>query len=73
MAIPTLLTVNQFSEAHPAFTCNALRALIFASKSRKQGKSVIPGNGMDVALVRIGRKILINEAKFFEWVERGAK
>ena len=31
-------------------------------------KGVIEGNGLNVALVRIGRKLLIDEEKFFQWI-----
>ena len=65
----TLLTVRQFSDKHPAFTQGAIRNLIFLAESRKTSKGVIEGNGLNVALVRIGRKLLIDEAKFFQWIE----
>jgi len=65
----SLFTVRQFSDKHPAFTQGALRNLIFLSESRKTSKGIIPGNGLNVALVRIGRKLLIDEAKFFQWIE----
>jgi hypothetical protein len=65
---PKLLTVKQFSEHHPAFSQASLRSLIFAANSRKSSHGVIPGNGLDLAIVRIGRKVLIDEVKFFEWV-----
>lgn len=65
---PRFLTVKQFAETHRAFTQASLRSLIFAAQSRKSSQGVIPGNGMGAAVVRIGRKVLINEAKFFEWV-----
>lgn len=65
---PTLLTVRQFSDKHPAFPQGSLRNLIFLSENRKTSKATIKGNGLDIALVRIRRKLLIDEAKFFEWV-----
>ena len=65
----TLLTVRQFSDRHPAFTQGAIRNLVFLSESRKTSKGTIKGNGLDVALVRIGRKLLVDEAKFFQWVD----
>ncbi len=54
-----LLTVNQFSEKHPAFTNGSLRALIFNEKQ----------NGFSKCIRRIGGRVLINEKDFFEWVE----
>ncbi len=73
----TLSTVRQFSEKYPAFSQGAIRNLIFLAESRNTSKGTIPGNGLSVALVRIGRKVLIDEARFFEWIDaqnqRGAK
>ncbi len=65
----TLSTVRQFSEKHPAFPQGSLRNLIFLADSRKTTKGIITGNGLDVALVRIGRKVLIDESKFFQWID----
>lgn len=60
---PTQLysTVKQFSERHPTFTVASLRALIFDGNT----------NGLNdsCAVVRINRKVLINEGRFFDWVE----
>ncbi|KXW58917.1 hypothetical protein FEMY_04360 [Ferrovum myxofaciens] len=65
-----LASVRQFSEKHPAFSQGALRNLIFLASDRKTSKGPTPGNGLTVALVRIGRKVLIDEIKFFEWVDQ---
>ena len=54
-------TVNQFIEDHPAFTTGGIRSLIFNEHSN--------GLAQSGAIVRIGRKVLIDEAKFFEWVQ----
>jgi hypothetical protein len=67
--LPTLLAVRQFSDKHAAFTQGSLRHLIFGSSSRQTSQGVIEGNGLHAAIVRIGRKVLIDEAKFFEWVQ----
>jgi len=67
---PTLLTVRQFSDKHPAFSAGSIRQLIFASQPRKTSRGNLPGNGLNIALVRLGRKVLIDEAKFFEWLDR---
>ncbi|MGZ8237942.1 MAG: hypothetical protein ACXWTY_08740 [Methylobacter sp.] len=58
--MPTLSTVNQFSAKQPAFTLGGLRSLIFNEHSNGLAKSG--------AIVRIGRKVLIDETKFFAWV-----
>jgi hypothetical protein len=59
--MPVLTTVNQFPTKHPAFKVSGLRALIFNEHTNGLAKSG--------AIVRIGRKVLIDEAKFFAWVE----
>jgi hypothetical protein len=66
---PVLLTVKQFSEKHPAFTQGSLRFQIFNSSPRKSSLGVIQGNGLHSALVRLGRKVMIDEHRFFEWLE----
>ena len=66
---PVLLTVRQFAEKHPAFQQGSLRNLIFLAENRNTSKGIIAGNGLAVALVRIGRKVLIDEAKFFNWID----
>ena len=55
-----LLTVAQFSEKNPAWTAAALRNLIFRAET----------NGMKNAgaVIRLGRRVLISEPRFFEWV-----
>jgi hypothetical protein len=63
-AIPSewlYFTIPQFIKKHPAFTAGGLRSLIFNEHSNGLAKSG--------AIVRIGRKILIRESKFFAWVE----
>ena len=67
-----LVTVEQFSERNPAFTPPAVRNLIFKAESRQASKGEIPGNGLlEVgAILRIGRKVLIDEDRFFDWVRR---
>ena len=64
-----LLTVRQFAEKLPAFQQGSLRNLIFLAESRKTSRGIIVGFVLDVALVRIGRKLLIDEAKFFNWID----
>lgn len=61
LKMPVLLTVNQFTEKHQAFTKGGLRALIFNENTNGIAKAG--------AVVRIGRKVLIDESKFFAWVE----
>ena len=64
MNIPILLTIRQMTEKHPAFPEGGLRHRIFHANS----------NGMADAgvIVRNGRRVLIDEEKFFDWLKRGA-
>jgi len=70
----TLLTVKQFAERHVAFSEASLRKLIFNAGARfciVNGLATeVPGNGLGVALVHIGRRVLIDEHEFFAWVAR---
>lgn len=59
------LTVKQTAEENPAFTVPALRQLIFEAKTNGLAESG--------AITRIGRRILIEQSKFFDWIEKGAK
>lgn len=54
-------TVNQFTAKHPAFAKGGLRHFIFFGDS----------NGLNAsgAILRMGRKVLIHEGKFFAWLE----
>ena len=60
MTAKVLNTVRQHAEKFPAFSQASLRNLIFNAKT----------NGIDAALIRVGRKILIDEAAFFSWLDR---
>jgi hypothetical protein len=54
-------TVQQFIKRHAAFTVGGIRALIFNEHSNGLAESG--------AIVRIGRKVLIEESNFFSWVK----
>ena len=56
-----LSNVSQFVAKNQAFTNGGVRALIFNEHSNGLAESG--------AIIRIGRKVLIDEAKFFAWVE----
>lgn len=53
-------TVRQLQQKHPAFSAGGIRALIFKEDS----------NGLRScgAVLRIGRKVLIDEPKFIAWI-----
>lgn len=57
---PQLFTVEQFSAAEPAFKEGSLRWLIFNRDS----------NGLEEsgALIRVGRRVLIDRSKFLSWL-----
>lgn len=57
--VRTLLTAEQFVQRHSAFTLGGLRWWLFHRRA----------NGLDQAVVRVGRRIYIDENKFFEWVD----
>ncbi|OGU11543.1 MAG: hypothetical protein A2075_23325 [Geobacteraceae bacterium GWC2_58_44] len=57
------LTVKQVPGRYPAFTENAIRWLIF-NRDRNEFSAVIR---------KVGKKVLIDEAAFVEWIEKGAK
>lgn len=56
----TLLTVNQFADKHPAFSVGGLRWQIF--------NAVNNGLGESQAIIRLGKRVLIDEDYYFKWV-----
>ncbi|SCX98249.1 hypothetical protein SAMN05216308_102260 [Nitrosospira sp. Nsp13] len=66
---PVMLTVEQFSSKHPCFTKGSIRSLIFYARNRESSNGRISGNGLENALVRVGRRVLINEELFFSWLD----
>ena len=55
----SILTIRQFSEKHTAFSEAGLRHLIF------QGSA----NNFNKVIRRAGKKILIDEQLFFNWLD----
>ena len=55
------LTVQQFTAKHTAFNTGGLRSLIFNENTN--------GLAQSGAIVRLGRKVLIDENLFFSWVQ----
>lgn len=64
----TPLTIRQLSERYPAFSEPALRNLVFCAKPRQSTKGPIPGNGLDRAILRVGRKVMIDAEQFQAWL-----
>lgn len=64
MSIPNLLTVRQLSQKHPVFPEGGIRHRIFHAKE----------NGLEEAgvIVRNGRRVLINEQRWFDWLTNGS-
>ena len=57
---PRFIPVTKWNEHHEWPPIGGLRHLIFHADS----------NGFSVAIKRAGRRVLINEAAFFEWLEQ---
>src|ERR1700688_1161176 len=60
MDLRNLKTPRQIIESCPALTMGGLRMLLFHSRT----------NGLEACVVRLGRKLVIDEAAFVEWLER---
>lgn len=67
--IPTLLTILQFANKHPAFPQRTLRDFIYKSKPRKLKAGPTRANGFARVIVRHGTRILIDEEAFFFWLD----
>ena len=67
-----LLSVRQFSERHPAFSESGIRHLIHCAGERDRSKGKLPGNGLKEAgaLLKCGRRVVIDEARFFDWLDQ---
>ncbi len=52
-----LIPVTQWNDYHPWPPIGGLRHLIFNEDI----------NGFDTCVIRVGRRVLINETKFFNW------
>ena len=57
--LENLRTVKQLAHSSPAFTEASLRWLIFQAGS----------NGLESALVRVGRRVLFDVERFNSWLE----
>lgn len=65
-----LYSVKRFSSKYPDFTESSLRNLIDKSKERYSSLGPTTPNGLAIALVRVGRRVLIDEEAFFLWLAR---
>ncbi|MHB8495382.1 MAG: hypothetical protein ACYC9Z_10115 [Casimicrobiaceae bacterium] len=67
-----LFTLPKFAERHGSFiTLPALTNQVFKSRSRHSSRGHVPGNGMlDYGvIVRINRRVLIDEDAYFRWLD----
>lgn len=65
-----LFTIAKFAERHSTFlTLFSLTNQVQKAKPRHSSRGMIPGNGLDVAIVRIGGRVLIDEPAYFAWVD----
>lgn len=71
-----LLTVRQFSERFPAWTEPGVRNLILNAETRLNSRGdKVPGNGLAEAgaIVRVGRKVLVDVGAFMAWIAEQQK
>jgi hypothetical protein len=67
-----LFTLKAFAERHASFlTLPALTNQVWKAKGRHSSVGEIPGNGLEGAgaIVRLNGRVLIDEARYFEWVD----
>lgn len=68
----SLFTLKKFAEKHSNFTSlSAITNQVFKSAPRQSSRGVIPGNGMldHGVIVKVGRRVLIDEAAYFRWID----
>lgn len=68
----SLYTLRKFAEKHSSFTSlSAITNQVFKAAPRQSSKGVIPGNGMldHGVIVKIGRRVLIDEVAYFRWLD----
>jgi hypothetical protein len=67
-----IFTLPKFAERHCSFlSLAALTNQVFKAKVRHSSKGVIAGNGLEEAgaIVRLNRRVLIDEDRYFQWVD----
>lgn len=73
-ALPRLATIDETAAAfpHARLTPAAIRALIFRADDRTNSRGdILPGNGLGKtgAVIRVGRKVLLDLDRFAGWIE----
>jgi len=64
-----LLSVAEFARRHPSLSQSSLRWLIYRSKPRLGPNGPEAGNGFDRVVRRIGRRVFLDEAEFWQWLD----
>jgi len=67
------LTVKLLAQVEPSFSEAAIRNQVFKAESRKSSQGIIPGNGLEKHIRRVGKKVLINHGGYLSWIEGGAE
>ncbi len=69
--VRSVLSIAQFCRTYPVWTESAIRSLIFNAAARQSSKGEAPGNGLAEfgAIHRLGRKVLIDDYRFFKWLD----
>ncbi len=70
-----LTTVEGFAEKYPAWSQASLRSLLLNAQDRHSSRGPVAGNGLlqAGAVLRLGRRVLISESRFFAWVSEQQK
>lgn len=63
----TLLTVRQVAERYPAFSEAGIRWALFCARAPEGTRAHEIYAGLLPAIVRIGRRVLIDEPRFLRW------
>ena len=66
------LPVKLLAEREPGFTVQALRYHILCVEERETWTGTMPGNGLGLAIRRVGRKVLVHHGRFRKWIETGS-
>ncbi len=65
-----IIPLTTWPEYHPWPSVSALRHMVFESQDRKNSiGETLQGNGLEKAIIRRGRRVLIHQGRFFEWLE----
>lgn len=65
------LTIKQATRLYNGVfeTDGALRNLIWKANDRYSSNGTIKGNGLASAIIRLGRRVVLDEKKLVEWIE----